>query len=199
MDLETTQNNSVAKLPILKQGDYEMWKLRIEQYFQVQDYAIWEVIEYGNSFKPVARTTTNADGSSTSTIPGPVTTEEKAQKKIDVKARSINEATKKTQRTLLKQMYENSSASSQESLDFISNRLQKIVSQLAILDLGTISFDDLYNNFKIVEQEVKRSVTSSSNSSLQNVAFVSTPGSSNEDNTVNVQVNAASTNVSTAS
>ncbi|GJU44978.1 ribonuclease H-like domain-containing protein [Tanacetum coccineum] len=96
-------------------------------------------------------------------------------------------------------MYENFSTSSQESLDSISNRLQKIVSQLAILDLGTISFDDLYNNFKIVEQEVKRSVTSSSNSSSQNVAFVSTPGSSNEDNTANVQVNTASTNVSTAS
>ncbi|GJS47868.1 ribonuclease H-like domain-containing protein [Tanacetum coccineum] len=259
MDLETTQNNSVAKLPILKQGDYEMWKLRIEQYFQVQDYALWEVIEYGNSFKPVARTTTNADGSSTSTILGLVTTEEKAQKKNDIKARSMlltalpnehqltfsqykdgktlfeaiqarfhgNEATKKTQMTLLKQIYENFSASSQESLDSISNRLQKIVSQLAILgenisqedlnfkflrslpsewsmhvvvwrnkpDLGTISFDDLYNNFKIVEQEVKISVTSSSNSSSQNVAFVSTPGSSSEDNTVNVQVNNASTNV----
>ncbi|GJR96045.1 ribonuclease H-like domain-containing protein [Tanacetum coccineum] len=229
MDLETTQNNYVAKLPILKQGDYEMWKLRIEQYFQVQDYALWEVIEYENSFKPVARTTTNTDGSSTSTIPGPVTTEEKAHKKNDVKARSINEATKKTQITLLKQMYENFSASSQESLDSILNRLQKIVRQLAILgenisqeylnfkflrnipskwsmhvvvwrnkpDLGTISFDDLYNNFKIIEQEVKRSVTSSSNSS--NVAFVSTPGSSNEDNTVNAQVNTASTNDSTAS
>ncbi|GJS06053.1 retrovirus-related pol polyprotein from transposon TNT 1-94 [Tanacetum coccineum] len=51
MDLETTQNNVVAKLPLLKQGDYEMWKLRIEQYFQVQDYALWEVIEYGSSFR----------------------------------------------------------------------------------------------------------------------------------------------------
>ncbi|GJZ69175.1 hypothetical protein Tco_0632725 [Tanacetum coccineum] len=128
-------------------------------------------------------------------------------------------------------MYENFNALSQESLDSISNRLQKIVSQLAILgenisqedlnfkflrslpsewsmhvvvwrnkpDLGTISFDDLYNNFKIVKQEVKRSVTSSSNSSLQNVAFVSTPGSTNEDNTANVQDSTASTHVSTAS
>ncbi|GJV45926.1 ribonuclease H-like domain-containing protein, partial [Tanacetum coccineum] len=95
-------------------------------------------------------------------------------------------------------MYENFSASSHESLDSISNMLQKIVSQLAILDLGTISFDDLYNNFKIVEQEVKRSVTSSSNSSSQNVAFVSTPGSSNEDNTANIHVNTASTNDSAA-
>ncbi|GJZ14916.1 hypothetical protein Tco_0550593 [Tanacetum coccineum] len=85
MDLETTQTNAVAKLPLLKQGEYEMWRLRIEQYFQIQDYALWDIIENGNSFNPVARTTTNADGTSTSTIPGPVTTEEKAQKKNDVK------------------------------------------------------------------------------------------------------------------
>ncbi|GJW93926.1 hypothetical protein Tco_0173598, partial [Tanacetum coccineum] len=36
----------------------------------------------GNSFKPVARTTTNDDGTSTSTIPSVVTAEEKIQKKI---------------------------------------------------------------------------------------------------------------------
>ncbi|GKF08435.1 hypothetical protein Tco_0042659 [Tanacetum coccineum] len=66
-----------------------MWRLRIEQYFQVQDYAIWDVIENGNSFKLVPQTTTNADGSSTSLIPGPLTTTEKVQKKNDVKARSM--------------------------------------------------------------------------------------------------------------
>ncbi|GJS39747.1 hypothetical protein Tco_0564790 [Tanacetum coccineum] len=107
-----------------------------------------------------------------------------------------NDATKKTQKTLLKQMYENFSAPSTESLDSIFNRLQKIVSQLAILgenisqedlnlkflrslpsewnthvvvwrnkpDLDTMSFDDLYNNFKIVEQEVKGTASSSSSS-----------------------------------
>nr|GEW23321.1 putative ribonuclease H-like domain-containing protein [Tanacetum cinerariifolium] len=40
-------------------------------------------------------------------------------------------------------------------------------------DLDTISINDLYNNFKIVEQEVKR--TTSINSSSQNMAFVSSP------------------------
>ncbi|GJU16730.1 hypothetical protein Tco_1144696 [Tanacetum coccineum] len=64
MDLETTQTNVVAKQPLLKQ-------------------------ENGNSFNHVARTTTNADGTSTSTISGPVATEEKAQKRNDVKARSM--------------------------------------------------------------------------------------------------------------
>ncbi|GJT70545.1 hypothetical protein Tco_1029831 [Tanacetum coccineum] len=240
-----------------------MWKLRIEQYFQVQDYALWDVIDNGKSFKPVTRTTTNADGTSTLTIPDPVTTEEKAHKKNDVKARSMmlmalpnehlltfskhkdaknlfeaiqarfggNDATKKTQKTLLKQMYENFNATSIESLDSIFNRLQKIVSQLAILgknisqedlnlkflrslpsewnthvvvwrnkpDLDIMSFDDLYNNFKIVKQDVKRTITTSSSSRSQNMAFVSTPGNINEVNTANVQVSTASTPVSTTS
>ncbi|GJZ06706.1 putative ribonuclease H-like domain-containing protein [Tanacetum coccineum] len=171
-----------------------------------------KITEDGNSFKPVARTTTNADGTSTSTIPSAVTAEEKIQKRMILKpedAKTLfeaiearfcgNEATRKTQKSLLKHMYENFNAFSSESLDFIFTRLQKIISQLAILDLGSISFDDLYNNFKIVEQEVKRSVTSSSNLSLQNVAFVSTPSSTNDINTSNVHVSTASSSLSTAS
>nr|GEZ51118.1 ribonuclease H-like domain-containing protein [Tanacetum cinerariifolium] len=92
---------------MLKTGDYEMWRLRIEQYFQLQDYALWDVIENGNSFKPVAHTTTNDAengisfkpvahtttndaGTSTTLIPGPVTTEKKSQKKNDVKARNLS-------------------------------------------------------------------------------------------------------------
>ncbi|GKG19123.1 hypothetical protein Tco_0376222, partial [Tanacetum coccineum] len=60
-----------------------------------------------------------------------------------------------------------------------------------------MSFDDLNNNFKIVEQEIKRTVTSSSSS--QNIAFVSSPGSANEVDTANIQVSTFSTPVSTAS
>ncbi|GKB44900.1 hypothetical protein Tco_0889842 [Tanacetum coccineum] len=65
-----------------------MWRLRIEQYIKYKDECfIWDVIENGNSFKPVAQTTTNADGTSTSLIPGLVPTEEKVQKKNHVKTR----------------------------------------------------------------------------------------------------------------
>ncbi|GKE54932.1 hypothetical protein Tco_1490088, partial [Tanacetum coccineum] len=169
MDLETAQTTTTAKFPILKQ---------------------------------VAQTTTNADGTSTSLIPGPVTNEENAQKKNDFAAIQTrfggNEATKKTQKTLLKQMYENFSATSTESLDFIFNSLQKIRNKP---DLDTMSFDDLYNNFKIVEQVVKGTASSSS----QNMDFVSSPSSTNEVNTAygvstaNTQVSPASTQFSTAS
>ncbi|GJY67033.1 hypothetical protein Tco_0469271 [Tanacetum coccineum] len=64
-------------------------KVLDHQYFQVQDYALWDVIENGNSFKPAAQTTTNAEGTSITLIPSPVTADEKTQKKNDVKARSF--------------------------------------------------------------------------------------------------------------
>ncbi|GKC72338.1 hypothetical protein Tco_1118221 [Tanacetum coccineum] len=123
-----------------------------------------------------------------------------------------NMESKKTQKTLLKQQYENFNRSSSEGLDQTYDRLQKLISQLEILgetisqedmnlkflrsllsewktrtliwrnkpDLDTLSMDDLYNNLKIYETEVKGS--SSSNQNLQNVAFVSSnnSGSSNQ-------------------
>ncbi|GJZ36938.1 putative ribonuclease H-like domain-containing protein, partial [Tanacetum coccineum] len=117
-----------------------------------------------------------------------------------------NAATKKTQKTLLKQQYKNFSASSAESLDSIFNRLQKIVSRLAILvvwinkpEVETINIDDLYNNFKIVEQKVKKSVDASSDA--QNLAFMTAPSTSstNDANTDSPQVSTASPNVNIAS
>nr|GEX15688.1 ribonuclease H-like domain-containing protein [Tanacetum cinerariifolium] len=92
---------------------------------------------------------TNEDGTSTSTILGPVTTEEKDAKTLfeAIQARfGGNDATKKTQKTLLKQMYENFNAPNTESLDSIFNRLQEIVSQLAILG-ENISQEDLNMKF----------------------------------------------------
>ncbi|GKB86173.1 reverse transcriptase domain-containing protein [Tanacetum coccineum] len=237
MDLETAQTTTTAKFPILKQGEYDMWRLRIEQYFQVQDYPLWDVIENGNSFKPATQTTTNTDGTSTTLRPGPVTTEEKVQKKNDVKARSMllmalpNEHLMTFNQTrMLRLRLLTIQTRFGESLDSIFNRLQKIVSQLAILcenfsqedlnlkflrslpsewithvvvwrnkpDLDTMSFDDLYNNFKIVEQEVKRTASSSSSSSSQNMAFVSSPSSTNKVNTA-YGVNTDNTQVSLAS
>ncbi|GKD36824.1 hypothetical protein Tco_1257031 [Tanacetum coccineum] len=261
MELENTQNNALAKLPMLKLGEYEMWEIRIKQYFQIQDYALWEVIENGNSWVPIPVTTPSETGTSTATkMAVPSTIEEKMCKKNDVKARSLllmtlpnehqltfdqyvdaqsmfaaikarfggNEATKKTQKALLKQQYENFSASSSESLDSIFNRLQKLVSRLVILgvvtspkDLNvknlkeltythgvvwmnkpyfdTIGLDDLYNNFKIVEQKVKKSSGASNDD--KNLAFVTTLGASstNNINTVNPEVSTATTKVNTAS
>ncbi|GKC03453.1 integrase, catalytic region, zinc finger, CCHC-type containing protein [Tanacetum coccineum] len=215
-----------------------MWEIRIKQYFQIQDYALWEVIENGNSWVAILVTTPPESGTSTTTkMTLPATIKETTCKKNDVKARTIktrfggNEATKKTQKALLKQQYENFSASSSESLDSIFNRLQKLVSRLAILgvvtppedlnvkflrslpsewdthvvvwmnkpDFDTMGLDDLYNNFKIVEQKVKKSAGASNDD--KNLAFVTTLGASstNNINTVNPEVSTTTTKVNTAS
>nr|GEX31420.1 ribonuclease H-like domain-containing protein [Tanacetum cinerariifolium] len=143
MDLEITQNTTTAKFSILKQGEYDMWRLRIEQHFQVQDYALWDIIENGNPFIPAIQTTTNADGTSTTLIPGP---DVKTLFAARQKRFGGNEATKKTRKTLLKQMCENFITPSTYSLDFIFNRLQKNVCRLAIMG-ENISQEDLNLKF----------------------------------------------------
>ncbi|GJR06381.1 hypothetical protein Tco_0529365 [Tanacetum coccineum] len=204
MDLETTQTTTTAKLPILKQGEYDMWRLRIEQYFQVQDYALWDVIENGNSFKPTAQTTTNADGTSTTLIPGPITTEEKVQKKNDVKARSMLLMALPNEHLMTFNQYKDA----QTLFAAIQTRFCKIVSQLAILGENILQEDLNLKFLRSLPSEwnthfmVKGIV--SSRSSSQNMAFVSSPSSTNEVNTAyevstaNTQVSPASSQVSTA-
>ncbi|GKD24956.1 hypothetical protein Tco_1231170 [Tanacetum coccineum] len=45
---ESTQTLSALKLPMLKTGDYDLWSMRIEQYYTHTDYALWEIIVNGD-------------------------------------------------------------------------------------------------------------------------------------------------------
>nr|GEW21198.1 hypothetical protein [Tanacetum cinerariifolium] len=96
-----------------------------------------------------------------------------------------NKESKKVHRTFLKQQYENFAASSPKTLDQTFDRLQKLISQLEIQNIETISLDDLYNNLKIYEPKLKVSLSTSQNQ--QNVAFVS----SNSTNSTNEVDNSA--------
>nr|GFA10601.1 hypothetical protein [Tanacetum cinerariifolium] len=132
--------------------------MRIKQYFLMTDYSLWEVILNGDSLiltrlvegvaQPVAPTTVEqklvrenklkARGTLLMALP------DKHQLKFNSHkdAKSLMEAiekrfggnteTKKVQKTLLKQQFENFSGSSSEGLDQIHDRLQKLVSQLGI-------------------------------------------------------------------
>ncbi|GKC33125.1 hypothetical protein Tco_1040419 [Tanacetum coccineum] len=163
----------------------------------------------------------------------PTTIEEKAQKRLEVKARSTlmmgipnehqlkfnsikdakslleaiekrfgdNAATKKTQRNLLKQ----------HQLKILGEKLsqedvnQKLLRSLSPewnthdvvwrnkLKLDIMSMNDLYNNLKVYEPEVKG--TSSSSTNTQNIAFVSSNSTSSTNGAVNTAYGA--TTVST--
>nr|GEU64635.1 reverse transcriptase domain-containing protein [Tanacetum cinerariifolium] len=87
-----------------------------------------------------------------------------------------NKESKKVQRTLLKQQYENFAALSSETLDQTFDRNKA--------EIETISLNDLYNDLKIYEPELTGSSSTSQNP--QNMAFVSSnsTSSTNEvDNT----------------
>ncbi|GJS01583.1 retrovirus-related pol polyprotein from transposon TNT 1-94 [Tanacetum coccineum] len=81
MELKNTQNNALAKASLLKLGEYEMWEIRIKQYFQIQDYALWEVIENGNSWVPIPVTAPETGPSTATKMTVPSTAKEKTCKK----------------------------------------------------------------------------------------------------------------------
>nr|GEV45030.1 uncharacterized mitochondrial protein AtMg00810-like [Tanacetum cinerariifolium] len=213
MESLSPQVVSAAKIPILNPNEFDLWKMRIEQ------------LARKNELK--ARGTLLMD------LP------DKHQLKFNIHkdAKTLMEAiekkfggsteTKKVQKTLLKQQYENFTGSSSESLDQIHDRLQKLISQLEILreslsqedinlkflrslpaewrtytliwrnktDLEDQSLDDMFNNLKIYEAEVKSLSTTSS--TTQNIAFVFSQNTDSTNESVSdvASVSAASAKV----
>nr|GEW71281.1 hypothetical protein [Tanacetum cinerariifolium] len=74
-------NPTLAKIPILDTGKFEQWKFRIQQYLQNEHYALWEVIEFGDSYEA-----SQDDAATGSAIV--VTTEDMQKRRNDVKART---------------------------------------------------------------------------------------------------------------
>ncbi|GJZ93071.1 hypothetical protein Tco_0665136 [Tanacetum coccineum] len=54
MDPDSAHMMAASKVPMLKPGEYELWRMQIEQYIQMIDYALWEVIENGATLPKIA-------------------------------------------------------------------------------------------------------------------------------------------------
>ncbi|GJV02019.1 ribonuclease H-like domain-containing protein [Tanacetum coccineum] len=182
MELESTNSGPNAKLPILKLREYEMWAIRIKHYK--------DVYTCNCRRKDKEKEDVKARGLLLMALPNEhqLTFSQYPDAKSMVAAIETrfggNAATKKTQKTLLKYQYKNFSAT---------------IVWMNKPEIETISIDDLYNNFKIVEQKIKKTVGTSSG--IQNLAFMTAPRSSstNDANTASSQVSAASPSVNTAS
>nr|GEU66698.1 ribonuclease H-like domain-containing protein [Tanacetum cinerariifolium] len=197
MDSLSPQVVSAAKFPILNPNEFVLWKMRIEQYFLMTDYSLWEVILNGDSPVP------------TRIVKGvvqpiaPTTAKQKLARKNELKARGTllmalpykhqmkfnsykdaktlmeaiekrfggNTETKKVQKTLLKQQFENFFGSSSKDK----------------ADLEDKSLDDLFNSLKIYEYEVKHS--SSIGIDSHNLAFVSSTSTDSTTDSVSAAVN----------
>ncbi|GJX77134.1 ribonuclease H-like domain-containing protein [Tanacetum coccineum] len=212
MDQDSTHMVAASKVPMLKPGEFELWRMRIEQYIQMIDYALWEVIENCATLPK----TQVVEGITTLM---PITSaEDKAQRRLEVMAKSTlmisipNEHQLKFNSIKDAKLLLEAVEKRFEMLDQTFDRLQKLVSQLKLLDeklsqedmnkaeLETMSMDDLYNNLNVYELEVKG--MSSSSSSTQDMAFVSSlnnnTGSSNKAVNAAHGVTTASTQVNTA-
>ncbi|GJR90760.1 hypothetical protein Tco_0214771 [Tanacetum coccineum] len=242
--VESPQTVSTVKLPILKKGEYTLWSIRMEQYLTNTDYSLWQVILNGDG--PI-QVTTDEKGVETEVPPKTAQAllarqrERKAKSimllaildEYQLRFHAIKDAktlwaaiksrfggnveSKKMQKNVLKQQFENFSVSDTEGLDKAYDRFQKLISLLEVHGaavpnedanqkflralpsswnnvalimrnkdgIDDLDIDDLYNNLKVFEADIKGSSRSSLNS--QKVAFLSAKdtSSSNEVNTTN--------------
>nr|GEX81474.1 putative ribonuclease H-like domain-containing protein [Tanacetum cinerariifolium] len=143
MDSLSPQVVFVAKLLILNPNEFDLWKMRIEQYLLMTDYSLWEVILNGDSLvptrivegvvQPVAPTTAEQKlarknelkerGTLLMALPGKHQLKFNSHKDAKTLMEAIekrfggNTETKKVQKTLLKQQFENFSGSSSKGTD----------------------------------------------------------------------------------
>ncbi|GJU58106.1 hypothetical protein Tco_1235872 [Tanacetum coccineum] len=118
MDQDSAHMVVASNVPMLKPGEFKLWRMRIEQYIQMIDYALWEVIENGATLPKIQV----MEGVTTLM---PITSAEDAKKLLEAVEKRFgrNAATKKTQRNLLKHQYEKFTAPSLEMLDQTFDRL----------------------------------------------------------------------------
>ncbi|GJY22268.1 hypothetical protein Tco_0394834 [Tanacetum coccineum] len=56
MDQDSVHMVAASKVHMLKPGEYELWRMRMEQYIQMVDYSLWEVIENDYPLKEEGKT-----------------------------------------------------------------------------------------------------------------------------------------------
>ncbi|GKA02899.1 ribonuclease H-like domain-containing protein [Tanacetum coccineum] len=189
MDSQSTQT---IKLPILQPREYDLWKMRMEQYLQCIDCTLWEIIENGNA--PIV--TRTIDGKET--VIHPTSVEEKAQRKAELKARSTllitlsNEHqlkfnSYKDAKTLMQAIENRFRVIPQEDINqkFLRSLSQEWTMHTIVwrnnLDIETLSLDNLFNNIKGLE--LINSTTRAVNTA-QGVNTASTQGAADSSTTI---------------
>ncbi|GJW08791.1 hypothetical protein Tco_1571214 [Tanacetum coccineum] len=197
---QTPQTVSTIKLPILKKGEYDIWAMKIEHYLAHTDYPIWEVIQNGNGPVSVTLDTTGQikilppktaeemvlrererKARTTLLMAIPEDHLAKFHKMTDAKDMWIaiksrfggNDESKKMQNQL---EIHGAGVSTEDANQKFLRSLPSAWLQVSLImrnkpGMDSLSFDDLYNNLRVFENDVKGSTASSSN--LQNIAFVS--------------------------
>ncbi|GJU75824.1 ribonuclease H-like domain-containing protein [Tanacetum coccineum] len=166
---------SSVKLPILRKGEYILWSIRMEQFLTNTDYALWQVIMNGD--EPV-QTTKDENGVETEVPPKTAQAllqrqrERKAKSilllvipdEYQLRFHGIKDAkalwdaiksrfggnveSKKMQKNVLKQQFENLYVSDTEGLDKAYDRFQKLISLLEVHGAAVSNEDANQNSLR---------------------------------------------------
>nr|GEW47570.1 hypothetical protein [Tanacetum cinerariifolium] len=188
MESLSPQVVAAAKLPILNPNDFDLWKMRIEQYFLMTDYSLWDVILNGDSPTP----TRVVDGVFQAIAP--TTAEQRLAKKNELKARGTLLIALPDKHRLKFNIHKDAKS----LMEAIENSLRSEWRTHTLIwrnkaDLEDQSLDDMFNNLKIYEAEVKSSSSTSYNT--QNIAFAFSQNTNNTTESVSIvpSVSAATT------
>ncbi|GKA06049.1 hypothetical protein Tco_0685169 [Tanacetum coccineum] len=191
---------TTIKIPIIRKGEYDIWSMRMRQYICHTDHNLWDVIVTGDLEAKPAPTT----GETYAPL-APKTAKQLAARRNQERVKSIlllaipDEYLLKFHNvTNAKSLWEAIKSSQLEvhdspiSKEDINQKFFRSPpsswNQIALImrnkpDIDEIDIDDLYNNLRVYEDELKRSL--GSNSASQNLAFLSSKntGSTNEVST----------------
>ncbi|GJT60087.1 retrovirus-related pol polyprotein from transposon TNT 1-94 [Tanacetum coccineum] len=123
MDQDSVHMVVASKVPMLKLGEYELWRMRMKQHIQMIDYSLWEVIENRNA-PPVTKAVEGVE-----TIIAPSTAEEKAQRSSEVLDQTFDGLQK-----LISQLEIHGESISQEDVD------QKFLRRTSISSTQNVAF-----------------------------------------------------------
>nr|GEZ63707.1 hypothetical protein [Tanacetum cinerariifolium]GFA23455.1 hypothetical protein [Tanacetum cinerariifolium] len=121
----TTVTNISAKFPYLKKGEYDIWAIKMHKFISSFDLLCCNIVLKGNSAKSMT-----TDNDCNLKIRSPVTTEEHQQARFGGNAES-----KKMQKSLLKQKFEEFKIFEEEGLDKGYDKMQKILTQVNTLKI----------------------------------------------------------------
>nr|GEZ35665.1 ribonuclease H-like domain-containing protein [Tanacetum cinerariifolium] len=197
----------------MKKGEYDIWAKKMEHYLEHIDYPIWEVTQKGNGPVQVSTNingqirvlppktaeeilTRERERKARTTLLMAIPEDHLAKNHKMTDAKEMweaiksrlggNEESKKMQKYILKQQFK--SVFAEDTNQKFLRSLPSSWSQVSLImrikpGVDTLNFDDLYNNLRVFESDVKGSTRSFS--STQNVVFVSSDNTSstNEVNT----------------
>ncbi|GKE87505.1 hypothetical protein Tco_1564980 [Tanacetum coccineum] len=189
-----TQSTQTIKLHILQPSEYDLWKMRMDQYLQCIDYTLWEIIENGNAL--IITKTVNGNVAIKKTQKNLL---KQQYENFAASSTEVIEQTYERLQKLISQLEIHGEVISQEDINqkFLRSLSQEWTMHTIVRrnkpEIETFSLDDLFNNLKAYESVVKE--TSSSTTNSHNVALQSSSSTNSATREVNTAqgINTAST------